>query len=392
MATACAFGVIRVNHPTAHRSDRCLDKPAFIQGIGMNGDLNIHLIRDTQTRIDRLRRRPPVLVEFEPDRARFDLLAQGLGPADVALAGKTDIHRECIRRLQHPLEVPGTRCHSRRIGASGGTGATANHRGDTARQCFVDLLRTNEVNVGIDPTSGQNHAFASNDLGRGTNWNGDRRLNIRIACLADTPDPARLKAHIGFHDPKHGIDDQRIRDHGVGDFGSHALALPHAVADDLAAPELDLFAVDRVVVFNLDHQIGVSQTHPVARGGPKHFRVSAARDSGCHDFIAPACPSPDLENPRLFASPPRQQVAPHAIGRAQSAPRCLRRCRGETPAQQSDQNRVPHWSQQSDSANPPGLAGHRYWSHAARPMDDPHSIQSRPLRGVIHPECPGCRC
>ena len=38
-----------------------------------------------------------------------------------------------------------------------------------------------------------------------------------------------------------------------------ALALAHAVADHLAAAELDLFAVDGVVALDLDDELGVAR-------------------------------------------------------------------------------------------------------------------------------------
>jgi hypothetical protein len=47
--------------------------------------------------------------------------------------------------------------------------------------------------------------------------------------------------------------------------------LAHAVADHLAAAELHLLAVDRVVLLDLDDQFGVGQAHAVARGGAEHF-------------------------------------------------------------------------------------------------------------------------
>ena len=153
--------------------------------------------------------------------------------------------------------MPGARRDRGGIGASGGASTPTDHRSDTARKRFVDLLRTNKMNMGIHTTSGQNHAFARNDLSRCTNWNRDRRLNIRVACLADTPDPTRLETDIGFNNPEHRIDDQCIGDDRVSHLSSHALTLPHAIADNLATPELDLFAVDRVVVFDLDDEIGV---------------------------------------------------------------------------------------------------------------------------------------
>jgi hypothetical protein len=50
-----------------------------------------------------------------------------------------------------------------------------------------------------------------------------------------------------------------VEDDGVGDdridraIGPAHLALPHAVADHLAAAKLDLLAIDRAVALDLDH-------------------------------------------------------------------------------------------------------------------------------------------
>src|SRR3979490_62507 len=41
------------------------------------------------------------------------------------------------------------------------------------------------------------------------------------------------------------------------------LPLPHAVADHLAAAELDLLAVDRAVALDLDNELGIGQTQPI---------------------------------------------------------------------------------------------------------------------------------
>jgi hypothetical protein len=73
--TAGALGVIGVNHPPPHRCDRRFHEPAFVQGIGMNRHLDIHLVCHAQAGVDRLRCRPPVFVQFEPDGARLDLFA-----------------------------------------------------------------------------------------------------------------------------------------------------------------------------------------------------------------------------------------------------------------------------------------------------------------------------
>ena len=57
-----------------------------------------------------------------------------------------------------------------------------------------------------------------------------------------------------------------------------ALALPHAVANHLAAAELHFFAVDRVVALHFDDELGVAEAHAIARGGAVHFGVGAAVD------------------------------------------------------------------------------------------------------------------
>ena len=50
-----------------------------------------------------------------------------------------------------------------------------------------------------------------------------------------------------------------------------ALALAHAVADHLAAAELDFLAVDRQVALDLDDQIRIREPHAVADGRPEHL-------------------------------------------------------------------------------------------------------------------------
>jgi hypothetical protein len=60
---------------------------------------------------------------------------------------------------------------------------------------------------------------------------------------------AVLDADIGLDDAP-VIDDHGVGDDGIDHFGVDALRLPHAVADDLAAAEFHLFAVDREVAFD----------------------------------------------------------------------------------------------------------------------------------------------
>src|SRR6185503_8631164 len=96
---------------------------------------------------------------------------------------------------------------------------------------------------------------------------GDIRLDVGIAGLADGGDAAFLETDVGLHDAP-VIDDQRIGDDGVDRaLPVGALRLAHAVADHLAAAELHLFAIGGEVLLDLDDQIGVGETHAIASGG-----------------------------------------------------------------------------------------------------------------------------
>ena len=92
-----------------------------------------------------------------------------------------------------------------------------------------------------------------------------------------------------------------IHDQGVGDdrvngpFGARCLALSHAIANDLAAAELDLFAIKQVWVtvvavcrpprtfgdqipLDLDDQVGIRKAKLVAYGGAEHGGIVCAWD------------------------------------------------------------------------------------------------------------------
>ncbi|CAG4926987.1 unnamed protein product, partial [Acidocella sp. C78] len=69
--------------------------------------------------------------------------------------------------------------------------------------------------VRIDAASGDDLALASNDLGTRSDHDGDGRLDIGIASLADAADPAVPDADIGLDDPP-VVDDQGVGDDRVG--------------------------------------------------------------------------------------------------------------------------------------------------------------------------------
>ena len=159
-----------------------------------------------------------------------------------------------------------------------GPGAAAEHRGDAGHQRVVDLLRADEVDVRVEAAGGEDLAFARDHLGAGADHDGDVRLDVGIAGLADGGDLAVLQADVGLHDAP-VVEDQRIGDDGVdrallvGD-----LRLAHAVADHLAAAELHLLAVGGEILLHLDDEVGVGEPHAVAGGGSEHVDIGAALD------------------------------------------------------------------------------------------------------------------
>ena len=119
--------------------------------------------------------------------------------------------------------------------------------------------------------------FACNRFRACTDQNVHARLGIGVARLADADNAPVFDADVGF-DNAPMVEDQRVGNHHIDDFGIVALALPHAVADDFAATEFDFIAVHGVVVFDFDNEGGIAQTHAVARGCAVHFGIGLSAD------------------------------------------------------------------------------------------------------------------
>ena len=132
------------------------------------------------------------------------------------------------------------------------------------------------MDVAINATGGDDHAFTGDHLGRSANWHCHVRLHVGVAALADLPYTTVLEADICFQDAKLRINDQCVGDDGVSDFGGRQLRLAHAVTDHLAATELDLFAVGGEVALDLDEEFGIGKPHTVTGGRAEHLGVGAA--------------------------------------------------------------------------------------------------------------------
>src|ERR1700730_1495058 len=264
MAATGALGVEGVDVAALESGDRVLDKAAFIQRVGVDRDGDIELLGNRQAAIDRRRGGAPILVQFEGAGAGLDHLDERFRLRRVALAEQTDIDWDPLHRLQHAREVPRAGGAGRRGGAGGPTRAAAKHRCDAAVERLFGELGADPVNVRVDAAGGDDTALTGDDFCAGPDHDIDARLDVGIAGLADTGDAPVVDADIGFDDGP------MVEDHGVGDdridgaLGPALLALPHAVADHLAAAELDLLAVDRAVALDLDDELGIGKAQPVA--------------------------------------------------------------------------------------------------------------------------------
>ena len=238
----------------------------------MQRHLNIHLFGHLQRAVNRSGRRAPVFVDLQPDGAGGDLLAQGVRVGAVTFAEQANIHRQRIGGLQHAGDIPRPRRAGGGVGARRRTGAAANHGGDAGDQRLFRLLRADPVDVGVDPASGDDLPLGGNHFRRGADRDRHAGLNVRVPGFADGEDPPVLHTDIGLHDPP-VIDDQRVGENQVHAAVSGHLPLTHAVADHLPAAELDLFAVDREIVFHFDPQLAVRQPHLIPGSGAEHVGI-----------------------------------------------------------------------------------------------------------------------
>src|SRR5690606_17969353 len=91
----------------------------------------------------------------------------------------------------------------------GGAGTAAYHGGHAAHQGFFYLLRTDEMNMGVDTACGNDHAFTSNDFRCTSDGHGHIGLDVGIAGLADCGNPAGLDTDVRLDDAP-VIEDQCI--------------------------------------------------------------------------------------------------------------------------------------------------------------------------------------
>ena len=280
--------MVGVDGTALKRCNRILDIAGLVQGIGVNSDLDIIVVGHGQCAVNRSRRRAPILVEFKPHGAGFELLTQRLGTRGIALAQKTQIHGEVLNRFEHSGDIPRPWCTGSRVGPGGRAGPPAEHGGDAGRQGFGDLLGTDKMNMGINTARGQNFAFSGQNLRSGANDQfGRNALHQQgVTSFADAANPAVFHADVGF-DNAPVVNHGRIGNHQIRRALGRGLdgRLPHPVANDLAAAELHLIPRPGVILLDFNQQVGIGQPDPVANGRPEHFGIPAVFNRLTHPSL-----------------------------------------------------------------------------------------------------------
>ena len=115
MTAASTLGVVGVNSATINGCDGILHIAALVERIGVDSHLHIVSLRHIHSRAYRLGCRAPVLVNLQTAGTRHNLLLNRFTARTVALAQKADIHRHCLHRLKHLLDIPHARGDGRTI-------------------------------------------------------------------------------------------------------------------------------------------------------------------------------------------------------------------------------------------------------------------------------------
>ena len=146
--------------------NRVLDEAGLVQRVGVNRHLHVELVGHRQARVDRRRRRAPVLVQLQADRAGANLLAQRLGvellplPRKPKFSGNASTASYIRRRFQRARRA------RRRVRAGRRSGAAADERRHAGVERVGNLVRRDEVHVRVDAAGGEDLPLAGEDLGR----------------------------------------------------------------------------------------------------------------------------------------------------------------------------------------------------------------------------------
>ena len=150
VAAAGPLGVEGVDGAAADGTDRVFHKAGLVEGVGVDAHLHVKAVGHREAAVDRGWGGAPVFVELEAAGAGAHLLFDRFGSGGVAFAVKAEVHRQPLGGLQHAGQVKGARGAGGGVGAGGRAGAAPQQGCNTAGQGRFDLLRADEVDVGID--------------------------------------------------------------------------------------------------------------------------------------------------------------------------------------------------------------------------------------------------
>ena len=131
----------------------------------------------------------------------------------------------------------------------------------------------------VEAAGGEDLALAGDDLGAGADDDGDARLDVGIAGLADRGDAPSFRPISALTMPQWSRISALVMTVSTAPCLLVIWRLAHAVADHLAAAEFHLLAIDGEILLDLDDEVGVGQPHAVAGGRAEHVGIDAARDS-----------------------------------------------------------------------------------------------------------------
>ena len=267
-----------MNGASLEGRDGPFNERGFVQGVGMDGDLDIMLVRNREAAVDGRRGGTPILVEFETNRPGLDLIFQTGRQCRVPLASESKVQRKAVHGLEHGLEIERRRRAGGGAGADRGAGATADHGGQSRGNRLVRLLGTDEMDVGVESPRGDDQSLAGDDLGGHANDHplGDAGHHVGITRLAEASDPAVLDANVRL------IDAGVVEDDGISDdavqspFRSDARRLTHAFTNHLPAAKFAFITVVGVVALDLEFERGVTKPDSVPGGGAEHVGILRA--------------------------------------------------------------------------------------------------------------------
>src|SRR5580704_5039580 len=98
-------------------------------------------------------------MQLQADRASLDLLAQRCGKRGISFAEKTEVDGKTVGGFQHAVHIPRAWSACSSVGSGGRSRAAADQGRQAARKRRLHKLRTNKMNVRVDPAGGDDFSF-----------------------------------------------------------------------------------------------------------------------------------------------------------------------------------------------------------------------------------------